>query len=189
MGQSERGGRDPTQGDPPRPPLRSGWRRQHGRTRRWGMRCGPGERPSLAAAFSPALARPAAETAPKEKENLFVSACLPTARTSSPAAHPPALRVLLPAQGSGPTRQPASWKISPLISLGGVLPVAVYQGEAPSLRHPASPRGGRELGGGKPGREDLSGSPEIYHQAARREEFSTSQARLGLFSPAVMPLD
>lgn len=51
--------------------------------------------PPPAAALGSALALPAAETAPKE-ENLSVSACLPAACTSSPAAHPPALQVLLP---------------------------------------------------------------------------------------------
>lgn len=107
----------------------------------------------------------------------------PAARTSSPAAHPP------PRPGARGRSVGSGWGISLLISLGGVLSAAAYRGEAPSLRHPASPCGGRELGGGKPGREDLSGSPKIYQQAARREEFGTSQARLGLFSPAVMPLD
>lgn len=42
----------------------------------------------------------------------------------------------------------------------GFCRLVVRRGEAPSLRHPASPCGGRELGGGKPGREDLSGSPK-----------------------------
>lgn len=68
-------------------------------------RRGPGERLPHAAALGPAPAPPAAETAPKERERTCssVPACLPAARTSSPAAHPPALRVLLPpVLGAGP---------------------------------------------------------------------------------------
>lgn len=125
--------------------------------------------PASRGALGPALGPPAAETAPKEKENLFVSACLHAVRTSS--SRGASARPLGPAPPRGAGH---GWNISLLVSLGGVLPVVVYRGEAPSLRHPTSPCGGRELGGGKPGREDLSGSPKIYQQAARREEFGTS---------------
>lgn len=110
-GKGERGGRDPAPGDPPARPCAAGGGDSAGAHGGGGggARCGPGERPPPVAALGPALAPPAAETAaetaPKEKENLFVSACLPTARTSSPAAHLPALRVLLllpPGLGAGP---------------------------------------------------------------------------------------
>lgn len=195
-GKGERGGRDPAPGDPPARPCAAGGGDSAG------AHGGGGGGGALWAGGAPASRgrpRPRASPAGRgngrgnrpEREGELVRLRLPShrphilprgasARPPRPAPAPPGARGR-PA-GSG-------WKISRLVSLGGVLSVAVYRGEAPSLRHPASPCGGRELGGGKPGREDLSGSPKIYQQAARREELGTSQARLSLFFPAVMPLD
>lgn len=91
-GQSETGGRDPAPVESPACPSAAGGGDSAGAHGGGGSAVGRGAPASRGAlgALGRALGPPAAETAPKEK-NLFVSACLRAACTSSPAAHPPAL--------------------------------------------------------------------------------------------------